>query len=1106
MAEFHPLLQAQIQQNLGENFQLSDPLKRLLNAINVTYQDLASDPKDSSSFLTQVQESASGPKEGIGILFETTFEGIIIHDQGIILDVNRAAFSMLGYTREEVVGRSAFTFIAKVYWQTVADNLSRHHPEPYEIELIRKDGSIIQAEICGRSYYYRGKPVRVVSFRDITSRKQYEEELHWQKTLLKKVLDTLPIFIFLKDKQGRFVFVNQFACDEFKTSADQVIGKNDYELYEDQDLASTFVNDDREVWREGKLIVREEKNEKNGETIYMLTGKTLIRRHDPASGQEARDEEEQFLLGYSLDITDRIRMEEELRAKENFIRQILDTDPNPIYVRNYEGRFLMINQALADLTSLSKEEFLMLYNDPSCLQFPPEPYAQYKVVERKVIETGERVDTEEVYTRPDGEVRYFHAIKKPLPLLAEDGNTHVLSILVDITEQKRTLEQLRTSEARYRQIVEFASDMIYQCDYMGYCTYVNPIGARILGFPDGELIGVHFTKVICTEDREMVMQFYKEQFISRTSDSYLEFKAHTKTGEVIWVGQTVHMLLKDDRILGFQAVARDITKRKLVEQELLRAKQVAEDSMKAKEQFLSVMSHELRTPLNAVIGVTHLLIEKNAETSFDPTELTEYLSAIKFSADNLMVIINDILDFSKIESGKISFEQTLFELDSIFHGIRQSFGFDAAEKNIRLLFNTEASLPKAMIGDPGRLLQIFTNLVSNALKFTSKGYVEVSAEVLTETPTTCTIQFGVADTGIGIPPDKTQLIFESFTQASTETARQYGGTGLGLSISKQLVELQGGQIQVHSTLGMGSTFTFWLTFGKTQNVMPTQTQRLVTHPITEPNRLAGSKVLLVEDNKMNQLVAGEFLRNWGLMTDIVSNGYDALEKLNQNIYDLVLMDLQMPGMDGFDTARQIRSMSQLPQRDIPILAITASLISDVRNQVLRAGMEDVITKPFNPQELHHKLLQYLYIRPATELKPEKEVSKQFSTINLEYLESASIDNVQFMEEMIRVFLRQTPEFVTKIREAGQHQEWKELSAVLHKMKATTATVGIYSLTSIFDQVGVLLQTISTSPKKRVSRPVLREIAALMEHIAETCEKAYIELEESLVMLARENSL
>jgi PAS domain S-box-containing protein len=1101
MEGYVSLLQNQVQQYLGDNFVPSGSLKELLDAINLTY--LQHPTLSQSETLFQNSKHITST-EANHSLFEATFEAIIIHDQGIILEANHIVPQILGYSREEMLGQNAFSYVAEAYRNTIADNLLKERMEPYEVILIRKDGTLINAEISGKNYTFQGKNVRMVAFRDITSRKRNEEELQWQKTLLKRILDSLPIHIYLKDRAGRFVFVNQFSCDEFGTQVDQVIGKTDFELYEDQKMAAAFVADDQEVWRQDKLIVKEERNDWRGVTHYMLTGKTIIRRHDQAPATEMRSVEEPLLIGYSLDITDRIRIEEELRAKEHFIRQILDTDPNPIYVRDYEGRFLMINQALADLTSLSKKEFLLLYNDPSCLMYPPEPYARFREIERKVIEKREQVETEEVYTRPDGEIRYFHAIKKPL--IAEDGLIHVLSILVDITEQKRTLEQLRTSEVRYRQIVEFANDMIYQCDYMGYCTYVNPVGARVLGFPDGELVGKHFSEVVHEEHREMVTRFYKEQFQSKTLDTYLEFSANTKNGEVIWVGQTVHMLLKNQRILGFQAVARDITERKRVEHELLRAKQVAEESMKAKEQFLSVMSHELRTPLNAVIGITHLLMEKNAEADLQPEEMNEYLNAIKFSADNLMVIINDILDFSKIESGKIHFEQTEFELESVLQGIRQSFGFEAAEKNIRLLFNTDASLPKVLVGDPGRLLQIFTNLVGNALKFTSKGYVEVSAEVLTETATSVNILFGVADTGIGIPPEKIQIVFESFTQASTETARQYGGTGLGLSISKQLVELQGGQIQVESKPGMGSTFTFWLTFGKCQPNSLIQGQRLLTEPKVDTKKLIGSKVLLVEDNKMNQLVAGEFLRNWGLATDIVSNGYDALEKLKSTTYDLILMDLQMPGMDGFATARQIRSLKQLPQKDTPILAITASLISDVRNQVMRSGMDDVITKPFNPQELQQKLSQYLAIRAKTNSAPEKKPMRQFQTINLAYLESASIQNVQFMEEMIRVFLRQTPDFVLRAREACQQQQWKELGAVIHKMKATTATVGIHSLNPVFEKIAALLHSLGANPDKRPKASSLKEITSLIEYIAEVCEKAYLELEESLEMLSRADSI
>ncbi|MES2730405.1 MAG: PAS domain S-box protein [Bacteroidota bacterium] len=1097
MEGYVPLLKKQILQYLGEDCQPTGSLKNLFDAINLTYQ---TQTLAEESLLPLSKNTLKG-EERLHSLFEATFEGIVVHDQGIILDVNQIAPLLLGYSREEVLGVNAFVLIAEEFRQTVTEHMQTGYAEPYEIVLLRKDGTRLHVEICGRSHPFQGKLVRAVAFRDVALRKQYEEALHWQKTLLKRILDRLPIYIYLKDKAGHLVFINQYLCEKAGIKADQVIGKMDFELY-DKEIASTFVADDQQVWQQDGLIIKEEKNEFEGVTRHMLTGKTIIHRSTLAPDNS----EEPLLLSYSLDITERIRMEEELRATEHFIRQVLDTDPNPIYVRDYEGRFLMINQALADLASLTKEEFLLLFNDPACIGNPPEPYERFRQIERGIMENRQQVETEETYVQPGGEVRHFHAIKKPL--LANDGHVHVLSILVDITEQKRTLERLQASEAQYRQIVEFANDMISQCDFRGNCTYVNPIGARVLGYTNTELIGKHFSEIVNAEHKEMVVKFYKEQFASRTLDSYLEFMADAKTGEQVWVGQTVHMLLDNNRITGFQGVARDITERKQVELELMRAKQVAEDSMRAKEQFLSVMSHELRTPLNAVIGITHLLIEKNAEIDFQTADLKGYLNAVKFSADSLMVIINDILDFSKIESGKVSFDQTNFELDSIFQGIRQSFGFEASEKNIRLLFNTAPALPRTLVGDQIRLQQIFTNLVGNALKFTGKGYIEISAEALAETDSTITLLFGVADTGIGIPAEKMQVIFESFTQASNDTAHQYGGTGLGLSISKQLVELQGGQIQVHSKLGIGSTFTFSLTFGKAageSEARPTVAPKASlpnTSPLVNDIRFMKATVLLVEDNKMNQLVAGEFLRKWGLDIDIAANGNEALEKLQQNSYDLVLMDLQMPGMDGFTTARHIRTLAHLAHKDVPILAITASIVADVKNKALHAGMNDVLSKPFIPKELQNKLLRYLPVSHSQEVLPEKEFVHQFQYINLEYLESASINNVQFMEEMIRVFLRQTPDFINRARHTCQKQDWAELNAVVHKMKATTATVGISSLKPVFEKIASVLEPGSDLLKKQPTDAIASEMASLVETIAEVCQKAYHELEESLALLSR----
>jgi PAS domain S-box-containing protein len=656
----------------------------------------------------------------------------------------------------------------------------------------------------------------------------------------------------------------------------------------------------------------------------------------------------------------------------------------------------------------------------------------------------------------------------------------VLAISQDITEQKRMLEKLKTSELKYRQLVECATDMIHGCNHKGYFIYANPVTCHVLGYTEDELLGKHFSEFVMPEYLPLLEALYKKQYVERISDTYVEFKGITGKGEVIWVGQNVHMLMEGERLLGYQTVARNITERKKVDEELLKAKQEAEKSMQAKEQFLSVMSHEIRTPLNAVIGLTHLLLEENPQA-----EQIEQLNAIKFSADNLMVIINDILDFSKIESGKITFEHIPFELSTIIKGIQQSLGFKAEEKNLRLLFSLDEKLPQKLVGDPMRLNQILLNLVSNSIKFTEKGYVEIKAHVLKQQSKNITIEFRIADTGIGIASEKLISIFESFTQASSETTRKYGGTGLGLTITKRLVELQGGTIHVNSRLGMGSEFVFYLNFGHSPKYRGTSVS-VEEKPSLD---LKGLKVLLVEDNKMNQLVAGKFLKKWGVEMEIAADGMQAIEKLKHNRYELILMDLQMPHLDGYAATHFIRNNMQEALRHIPILALTASALTDVRRNVLEAGMNDFITKPFNPKDLYDKLLKYA---PAKFKRPHKVPfsDQKYQHIDLNYLEDVAANDKQFMKEMIKLFMKQTPDFINVLQRSAQIADWANIRYMAHKMKATIAMMGIAELQPIIMEL----------EKYASQENHLGEVAQLIDKITVICREVYTELKEKLELI------
>ena len=382
--------------------------------------------------------------------------------------------------------------------------------------------------------------------------------------------------------------------------------------------------------------------------------------------------------------------------------------------------------------------------------------------------------------------------------------------------------------------------------------------------------------------------------------------------------------------------------------ELQKAKSDAENLAKAEEQFLANMSHEIRTPMNAIIGFTDLILKTELKQ-----EQKQYVNAVKTSGENLLVIINDILDFSKIQAGKFTFEKIDFSLSKQLKSLVELMLPKSTEKGIAIATRIQKDIPDGLVGDPTRLNQIFINLLGNAIKFTHEGEILVTAEAIAEDETTVDIRFSVCDTGIGISPDKLSVIFDGFTQASSETNRKYGGTGLGLSIAKQLVELQGGSIDVKSTLGKGSVFSFNIPFHKS---LKPESNALTEYTDVEDKLLKGIKVLLVEDNPLNQMLAKKVLSDWEWFVDTAENGVMAVEKVKQKDYDLILMDIQMPEMDGYEATRLIRRMQNDIKKDVPIVAMTAHALPGELEKCISAGMNDYISKPFSKKVLYAKVL------------------------------------------------------------------------------------------------------------------------------------------------------
>lgn len=538
----------------------------------------------------------------------------------------------------------------------------------------------------------------------------------------------------------------------------------------------------------------------------------------------------------------------------------------------------------------------------------------------------------------------------------------VAALTGELTELNQKIKD--DAESYISAIMENVVDGILTFDSSGNILSFNSAAQKIFGFTESEIQGSNIAVLFPSVDEgETDTEPETESF--RTSiHTILQGKSTSHSSECTAQkqdGSTFPMDLSISKMEGsnhaiFITIIKDITERIEFQQALIEAKEKAEAAAIAKTNFLSTMSHEIRTPMNAVIGLTNLLIQEGPRQ-----DQLDNLNILKFSGENLLVLINDILDFNKIEAGRVEFEQIDFSLKTVANTIKEALGVKAKEKGIGLRIYMDSGLPEVIVGDPTRLSQILNNLIGNAVKFTEKGKVTVDISVQSEDDENILLDFEVEDTGIGIPPDKIASVFESFTQSNSTITRKYGGTGLGLSITRKLVELQGSSIKLESEVGSGSTFSFSLQFKKSKRK---SIEERVKNDSPLVESLLGVKVLLVEDNKVNQMVATKFLGYWGIEVDLAETGLEATEKVLEKDFDLVLMDLHMPVMDGYTATKIIRSYEEEKYKTLPIMALTASVLQPSRQGVEEAGMTDFVSKPFKPEELNRKIAQYTLMAKA----------------------------------------------------------------------------------------------------------------------------------------------
>ena len=752
-----------------------------------------------------------------------------------------------------------------------------------------------------------------------------------------------------------------------------------------------------------------------------------------------------------------------LKDSEEKYRVIFDKVANLILSVDRKGAIIDCNNHVKQMLGYAPEE--VIGQDMAKFIHPDYRAAAHQALQ-SILSRGYSHNNEYKLIRKDGAEVYINANSTAVK---DDYGVfnRTLTVVSDITEQKQAQELLQAKEKRLQVILDnmLAGFTIIDAD-THTIVEANPVAVKMIGRPKEAIIGQVCHKYICPALQGECPITDKGEKVD-TSERVLVQKDGSAL-QILKSVARVQMEGKDYLVESFV----DISERKLFEQNLekmnreleqvnrelevsiLRANQMAEEAQaanRAKSEFLANMSHEIRTPMNGVIGMTELL----GETDLNE-EQRDYVETVGTSAQALLTVLNDILDYSKIESGKLTIESVDFDLIQAVHDVAELYSFAAREKNLEYQVHFNEHTPRRVLGDPVRLRQVLSNLIGNALKFTESGRVHISLDMEKQNAKEACLRFSVADTGIGISPEKQKAVFEKFTQADTSTTRKYGGTGLGLAISRQLVELMNGQIGMESQLGKGSTFWFRLTLPLVNEIMEVASSSHDPQAVSAIESGLSARVLLVEDRQTNQKVAAHMLETLGCEVDLVVNGLEALEKLETKSYDLIFMDCQMPVYDGYETTAEIRRREG-GQTHTPIVAMTAHAMIGDRQKCLEAGMDDYLAKPVKKKALEEILGHWLKSETGKSVEtenqsPQETVSSSETwentdksdfdpTVVLELLDG----DVKAVQEIVAIFMEGVPAELEQLRKAAASKNTEQIAREAHKIKGSAANIGALTI-------------------------------------------------------------
>ncbi|WP_299760545.1 PAS domain S-box protein [uncultured Pontibacter sp.] len=987
----------------------------------------------------------------------------IISKDGVYLDMKNEAQKHLMIPKEQVIGTNIFNMIPKelasTFMTLIARVITTGIYEKIDYELDLPEGL---RHYEGRVLKYSDEEVLTI-IRDITEEKKAAQEVKEKNEFIRQVLDASSSLIYVKDANGNFILANQEFAKLFDKNLDELIGLNSNDIHHSTDEANFYLDTDAQAIRDNREVrIQERFTRKNGEVLWFNTVKKPILTSD---GQIN-------VLGISNNITEQRLANKMLKESEELHRLLSENSKDMVCLHNLDGSYVYASKAVEEILGYKQEE--LLQKRPKDIIHPDDIEFTKQQVVNEALQKKINVTFQHRLICHNGSELWVETSIRPI--LNELGEpVKFQSAARNITHRRQSDEALKNSEKKYRDLINYSPAFICTHDLNGIILSVNPYLLNMLGYTAEEMLGHSLLNFF---PREVEVQFedYLKQFESQNLvDGVLTIL--NKEKQVQYLYYKNYKVEEPNLSPYIIAIAQDITDRMRTEQELTRAKEAAEESARVKENFMANMSHEIRTPMNGILGMASLL----QKTTLDEAQ-QNFLNIIRQSADNLLVIINDILDIAKIEAGKVELEEIPFNLAETVRLAFQTFIYKAEEKEIAYILKPLELEHTVVIGDPYRLNQVLLNLLSNAIKFTEEGSVTLSCKALEELEDRVTVEFSVTDTGIGIPPSKADYIFEGFSQAYSSTTRKYGGTGLGLSISKTLIEMQDGRIWVESIEERGSTFSFILTYLKSSEELQVLQEEEIDY-----KSLGTIKVLLAEDNDINIFLAQSILEDWGAEVDVAPNGRIAVELAEKNLYDVILMDIQMPELSGMDATQEIRNLANENKANVPIIALTANALKGDAEKYLAAGMNDYMSKPFEEQKLFMKIAALLPHKSnqttdvLQDMQPiEDNLIKLTEPLyDLAVLHKIARGNDDFITRTKKLFIETVPVTVADLQLKRDLADWDGVGAAAHKLKSSIDTLKIESLKEVVRQIESEAKT--QGDLSRINRDI-DVLVAVMEQV------------------------